>query len=168
MENLSPVPLSETVGADAARDALLVRIGREYVAVWLDAVVSQLHQLELRPLPDWRVGVAGLIRSGDRFVPLYRPEETLGIARDDSTVERCAIVVRGEDATIALAIDEPLDVLAITDANLRQPPAAIAEDGVVQALAWFDGVLVSVLDPRALVAACQAPATESATGERRA
>jgi chemotaxis signal transduction protein len=167
METLSPVLLSETVAADTGRDALLVRIGREYLAVWLDAVVSQLDQLEVRPLPDWRAGVAGLLRAGDRFVPLYRPEETLGIARDDANVERCAIVVRTDETTIALVIDEPIDVIAIAPSSLRQPPAAIADDGVVQYLAWFDGVLVSVLDPRALVAACQAPAMENVAGERR-
>jgi chemotaxis signal transduction protein len=166
METPSPVLFSEPVAAEGARDALLVRIGREYVAVWLDAVVSQLDQLEVRPLPDWRVGVAGLLRAGDTFVPLYRPEETLGIARDDAAVERCAIVVRSGDTSIALAIDEPLDVLTIAPGSLRQPPAAIADDGVVQALAWLDGVLVSVLDPRALVAVCQSPSAE-ATGGRR-
>lgn len=167
MKTLSPIALSETAVADAARDALIVRIGREYVAIWLDAVVAQYDEIEVRPLPDWHAGVAGLLRAGERFVPLYRPEETLGIARDDATTDRSAIVVRGDDATIALAIDEPVDVIAIPSANLRQPPAAIAEDGVVQSLAWFDGVLVSVLDPRALVAVCQAPVTDNAPGERR-
>lgn len=157
----SPVPLAETVVADAARDALLVRIGREFVAVWLDAVVLQLDQLEVRPLPDWRIGVAGLLRAGDRFVPLYRPEEALGIARDDASVERCAIVLRAGDGCVALAIDEPLDVLTIQPSSLRPPPAAIAEDGVVQALGWFDGELVSLLDEHTLVAACQGPASES-------
>jgi chemotaxis signal transduction protein len=160
METLSADRLSEPVAADAARDALLVRIGREYVAVWLDAVVSQHNELEVRPLPDWRPGVAGLLRAGERFVPLYRPDETLGIARDDASVEQCAIVVRSGDSSIALAIDEPLDVMSITAASLKQPPAAIAEDGIVQALVWFDGALVSVLDPRALVAACQSPVAE--------
>jgi chemotaxis protein histidine kinase CheA len=145
---------------DGARDALLVRIGREYVAVWLDAVVSQLSELEVRPLPDWRRGVAGLLRAGDRFVPLYRPEETLGIARDNGATERCAIVVRAGEASVALAIDEPLDVLSIAATSMKAPPAAIAEDGIVQALVWMDGVLVSVLDPQALVAACQSPAGE--------
>jgi chemotaxis signal transduction protein len=153
--------VSEKAVADTARDALLVRIGREYVAVWLDAVVSQLDRLEVRPLPDWRTGVAGLLRAGDRFVPLYRPEETLGIARDDASADRCAIVVRAGDAVVALAIDEPLDVLTIHPSSLRQPPAAIAEDGVVQALGWFDGALVSLLDEHALVTACQAPTSDS-------
>ena len=158
---LSPIPLAEAVVADAGRDALLVRIGREYVAVWLDAVVMQLDRLEVRPLPDWRVGVAGLLRAGDSFVPLYRPEEALGIARDDSTVERSAIVLRAGSTCVALAIDEPLDVLTIQPSSLRPPPAAIADDGVVQALGWFDGELVSLLDEQALVAACQSPASES-------
>jgi chemotaxis signal transduction protein len=167
MKTLSPIALSETAVAQATRDALVVRIGREHVAVWLDAVVAQYDQVDVRPLPDWRSGVAGLMRAGDRFVPLYRPEETLGIARDDASIDRCAIVVRGEDSTIALAIDEPVDVLAIVQSSLRQPPPAIAEDGVVQSLAWFDGVLVSVLDPHMLVAVCQAPLAESATGEPR-
>jgi chemotaxis signal transduction protein len=166
MQSLSAVPLSETVRSSDARDALLVRIGREYVAIWLEAVVTQFDQLDVRPLPDWRAGVAGLLRAGDSFVPLYRPEETLGIARDDSSVEKCAIVVRADDVSVALAIDEPLDVLAIANATLRQPPAAIAEDGIVQALAWYEGLLISVIDPRALVAACRTPVT-APVGEAR-
>lgn len=149
-------------GPAGARDALLVRIGREFVAVWLDAVESQLEALDVRPLPDWRTGVAGLLHAGDHFVPLYRPEETLGIARDDSTRERCAIVVRSGGTSIALAIDEPLDVLTIERSSLRQPPAAIADDGLVQALTWSSDVLVSILDAAALVAACQAAAPASA------
>lgn len=157
MENLLANRLSEPAPVRAERDALLVRIGREFVAVWLDAVVSQLSELDVRPLPDWRRGVAGLLRAGDRFVPLYRPEETLGIMRDDTTTERCAIVVRSGDASVALAIDEPLDVLSIAASSLKDAPAAIAEDGIVQALVWNEGVLVSVLDPHALVAACQSP-----------
>lgn len=155
-----PVAQAEAPGS---RDALLMRIGREYVAVWLDAVVSQLDQLDIRPLPDWRAGVAGLIRVNEHFVPLYRPEEALGIARDDATVDRCAIVVRSGAACVALAIDEALDVLAILPESLRQPPAAIAEDGLVQALAWSGDLLVSILDPHALVASCQAGVADSLT-----
>lgn len=154
MQTAIESPQSDALAAKAGRDALLVRIGREYVAVWLEAVVSQLEQLEMRPLPDWRAGVAGLIRDGERFVPLYRPEAALGIARDDSTTERAAIVLRAGETCIALAIDEALDVVTISLASLRMPPPAIAEDGVVQALTWSDGMLVSVLDPRALIASC--------------
>jgi len=163
METLTQaLPVAQAEGP-GSRDALLTRIGREYVAVWLDAVVSQLDQLDIRPLPDWRAGVAGLIRVNEHFVPLYRPEEALGIARDDATVDRCAIVVRSGAACVALAIDEALDVLAITPESLRQPPAAIAEDGLVQALAWSGDLLVSILDPHALVAACQAGFADSLT-----
>ena len=163
METLTQALPVDQTDATGSRDALLVRIGREYVAVWLDAVVSQLDQLEIRPLPDWRAGVAGLIRVNEHFVPLYRPEEALGIVRDDATVDCCAIVVRWGDACVALAIDEAVDVLSIAPSSLRQPPAAIAEDGLVQALAWSGDMLVSVLDPRALVAACQAGAPDPVT-----
>lgn len=161
MDILSQLPTGARTGTEVLRDALLVRIGREFVAVWLDAVVSQQEQLDVRPLPDWHAGVAGLMRDGERFVPLYRPEEALGIARDDAHIERSAIVVRAGDAAIALAIDEALDVLSISPTSLRQPPPAIAEDGLVQALVWSDGRLVSVIDPAALVAACRAGAGQT-------
>jgi chemotaxis signal transduction protein len=160
MENLLADRLSQNALAVEERDALLVRIGREFVAVWLDAVVSQFTELDVRPLPDWRRGVAGLLRAGASFVPLYRPEETLGIMRDDATKEHSAIVVRSGATSVAIAIDEPLDVLSIATSSLKDPPAAIAEDGIVQALVWNEGVLVSVLDPAALVAACQSPSGE--------
>ncbi len=158
MDTVTYAATSITAESAGSRDALLVRIGREFVAVWLDCVVAQMEQLDVRPLPDWRTGVAGLLRAGDHFVPLYRPEETLGIARDDATRERCAIVVRAGGSSIALAVDEPVDVLTIDRASLRQPPAAIAEDGLVQALTWSGGVLVSVLDAATLVATCQSAA----------
>ena len=154
MQTAIQFPRPDATGEKTGRDALLVRIGREYVAVWLDAVVSQMEQLEVRPLPDWRAGVAGLIRDGERFVPLYRPEAALGIARDDGSVERAAIVLRSGETCIALAIDEALDVVTISAGSMRLPPPAIAEDGVVQALTWSEGMLVSVLDPRALMASC--------------
>ncbi len=162
MDTVTYASTSITAGSTGGRDALLVRIGREFVAVWLDSVVSQMEELDVRPLPDWRTGVAGLLRAGDHFVPLYRPEETLGIARDAATRERCAIVVRAGGSSIALAVDEPLDVLTIDRATLRQPPAAIADDGLVQALTWSNGVLVSVLDAATLVATCQSAAPVNA------
>lgn len=155
MQSITFVSGSIRAPAAGSRDALLVRIGREFVAIWLESVVAQLEDLDVRPLPDWRAGVAGLLRVGDRFVPLFKPEETLGIARDDAAQERCAVVVRAGASCIALAVDEALDVLTIERAALRQPPSAIADDGVVQALTWSDGVLVSVLDADALVATCQ-------------
>lgn len=150
---------THAIGADGSRsadtrDALLVRIGRECVALWLDAVESQHDTLEVRPLPDWRAGVAGLLRTPSGFVPLYLPEQTLGIARDDARALCGAVVLRTAGARVALVIDEPLDVLPISASNLRQPPAAIAEDGLVQALTWSDGRLVAVLDPRAVVNLC--------------
>jgi chemotaxis signal transduction protein len=150
---------THALGADGSRpadtrDALLVRIGRECVALWLDAVETQLDTLEVRPLPDWRAGVAGLLRTASGFVPLYLPEHTLGIVRDDAETLGGAVVLRVAGKRVALAIDEPLDVLPISAANLRQPPAAIAEDGLVQALTWADGRLIAVLDPRAVVQTC--------------
>ncbi|MGQ0538082.1 MAG: chemotaxis protein CheW [Gemmatimonadaceae bacterium] len=158
------LPLPVAPLGSRERDALIVRIGREYLAVWLTAIAAHLDTVSLRTIPDAAAGVAGLLAFGERFLVVYRPEHALGVGSDNPAEVQAAIVLRTGESLVALAIDEAVDVRAIDTATLRRPPALVAEDGVVTALAWCDGLLVTVIDPGTLASVLlgQGPAERAA------
>ena len=63
---------------------------------------------------------------------------------------------------VALAVDDADDVLRVDLKDLRDAPRTWREDGIVLGVLWQDSQLASVVDARALAAACANTGTTGA------
>lgn len=139
------------------QDLLVVRIGPERFALPLESVDELVEAPLIRPVPGSPDSLLGLFTIGESMLPLYSPAAILGAAGRGEPV---ALVMRGGQARIALAVDDAEDVISIALADVRDAPRTGRHDDVVLGVVWRDGELLTLLDARAVVSSYGALAME--------
>jgi purine-binding chemotaxis protein CheW len=140
-----------------AQDLLVVRIGRERFAVPLEAVDELVESPRLRSVPGAPQDLLGLFTLGDATLPLYSPAGLLGA---EPVGEQVALVMRGGQARVALAVDDADDVITVPLAGVLEAPRTGHHDDVVLGVIWHGGELLTLLDARGVVASYAALARE--------
>jgi purine-binding chemotaxis protein CheW len=140
-----------------AQDLLVVRIGSERFAVPLESVDELVESPHLRTVPGAPQNLLGLFTLGDGLLPLYSPAAILGA---ESTGKQVALVMRGGQARVALAVDDADDVINVSLADVLDAPRTGRHDDIVLGVIWNDGDLLTLLDARAVVASYAALSTE--------
>jgi purine-binding chemotaxis protein CheW len=139
-----------------AQDLLVVRIGLERFGVPLEAVDELVEAPRLRTVPGSPDNLLGVFTLGGAVLPLYSPEPILGV---QPIGERAALVMRGGQARIALAVDDADDVVRVELADVRDAPRIGRHDDLVLGVIWRGGDLLTLLDARAIVTCCGALST---------
>jgi chemotaxis signal transduction protein len=134
-------------------------VGNERFAVPLDAVDELVESPRIREVPGAPENLVGLFTLGEATLPLYA---TSGILGARSTSDQVALVMRGGDARIAIAVDDADDVLTVSLAQVIDAPRTGHFDDVVLGVIWSDGELLTLLDARAVVASYAALSAEAA------
>ena len=141
------------------QDLLVVWIGGERFAVPLEAIDELVEAPRLRAVPGAPDGLLGLFTLGSILLPLYSPIGILGVAPGPNPA---ALVMRGGQSRIALAVDDADDVIRVALAEVLDAPRTGHHDEVVPGVVWRDGDLLTLLDARAVVGCFAALSTEAA------
>jgi purine-binding chemotaxis protein CheW len=147
-----PVELAAVDDAGLDRQHLIVRVGREWFALPLDAVDEALDFGELHRLPEMGETMLGVFSLRGALIPLFTPVGPLGVPLATGSA---AIVFSVPGGRVAIAVDDVEDVLSIHPADVRRAPID-TDDGVLLGVVRRGRDLVGVLDARALVTACRA------------
>lgn len=132
-------------------DLLLFSIGGELYALELVELEEALDLLPLHPVPEMRAGMLGVFSLRGTLIPTYAPDVILGVPSD---TRRTALVMRGRERRIALAVEDVEDVATVPLRELRDPPSAEI-DGLVLGVFHNGRRLVSLLDADTLLTACR-------------
>lgn len=152
-------PEHEAATPAEAVEHLVFRLGRELFAVPLDMVEEALDIDRIQRIPEMSATMLGVLTLRGSTVPLYAPSVPLGVP---GTPTRAALIFVRERGTVALAVDDVDDVLAIEGSDIQRSPLDFG-DGVLLGVVRRGAELVGVLDADALIAACRAePALETA------
>jgi len=141
------------------QDLLVVRIGAERFGVPLDAIDELLEEPRIRSVPGAPEHLLGLITMGNATLPLYSPSLLLGM---EPHGEHVALVMHGGGIRMAIAVDDADDVITIALARVLDAPRTGHFDDVVLGLAWNEGELLTLLDPRAMVSSYAPRPSEAA------
>jgi len=141
-----------------AQDLLVVRIGSERFAVPLESVAELVEAPQLRTVPGAPEMLLGLFTLGESLLPLYSPASILGA---EPIGEQVALVMRGGQARIALAVDDADDVISVSLADVLDAPRTGRHDDVVLGVIWHETELLTLLDARAVVASYAALSMEA-------
>ena len=141
------------------QDLLVVRIGAERFGVPLDAIDELLEEPRIRSVPGAPEHLLGLIIIGNSTIPLYSPSLLLGTA---PRAEQVALVMHGGGIRMAIAVDDADDVITIALAQVIDAPRTGHFDDVVLGVAWNEGELLTLIDPRAIVASYATRSSEAA------
>ena len=141
------------------QDLLVVRIGAERFGVPLDAIDELLEEPRVRSVPGAPEHLLGLIALGNATIPLYSPSLLLGM---EPRAEQVALVMHGGGIRMAIAVDDADDVITIALAGVIDAPRTGHFDDVVLGVAWNEGELLTLIDPRAIVASYATRPSEAA------
>jgi purine-binding chemotaxis protein CheW len=156
----APLRFRERVKLRAgSADLLVFLVGRERFAVELRSVEEVVENPELRAIPESPRGLLGVFPLREQLLALYASAQVLGPHAQDGHV---ALVMRSATRRWGLAVDDVDDVITVSLAALCDPPPGVNDDEVVAGLIWHGGLLITVLDARALASACTATAVPSA------
>jgi purine-binding chemotaxis protein CheW len=139
------------------QNLLVVRIGEERFGVPLESVDELVESPRLRHVPGAPPALLGLFTLGSSLLPLYSPATVLGTS---PVREQVALVMRGGRSRVALAVDDADDVITVSLADVIDAPRTGHHDDVVLGVIWRDGELLTLLDPRAVVASYAALSPE--------
>jgi purine-binding chemotaxis protein CheW len=141
------------------QDLLVVWIGGERFAVPLEAIDELVEKPRLRDVPGAPEHLLGLFTLGSLLLPLYSPAALLGVTPG---ADPAALVMRGGESRIAIAVDDADDVIRVPLAEVIDAPRTGHYDDVVPGVIWRDGDLLTLLDARAIVGSFAALSTEAA------
>ena len=148
------LPFRDRVRARAGIvEVLRFRIGGEFFATDLTAAEEALERPAVHRVPEMAEQMLGVFSLRGKLVPVFSPARLLGAALAGEF--GAAVVLRSGDRRVALAIDDVEDVMTVDLAKLNDIPAGSDPEGVLLAVAWHNGQLVSLIDAETLLAACQ-------------
>jgi purine-binding chemotaxis protein CheW len=133
-------------------DVLLFRVANEMFALELVESEEALDLPALNPLPEAGASMLGVFSIRDTLVSAYSAGVVLGLGASSPGT---ALVLRGRERKLALAVDDVEDVATIVLDELRDPPVVEA-DGLLLGVFRHNGHLVALLDADTLLAACRA------------
>jgi len=133
------------------QDLLVVRVGAERFALPVESIDELVESPRTQAVPGSPEALLGVFPFGNRLLSLYSPEQLLGARHAGAPV---GLVMRGGASAIALAVDDAVDVIRIDLQDVRPAPHSEREDELVLGVLWRAPELITVIDPRALSAAC--------------
>ena len=133
------------------QDLLVVRVGAERFALPVESIDELVESPRTRSVPGSPAALLGVFPFGSRLLSLYSSEQLLGVRLSGSPV---GLIMRGGASAIALAVDDAVDVIRIDLQDVRPAPRSGQEDELVLGVLWRAPELITILDPRAVSAAC--------------
>jgi len=147
-----------------AHDSQTAPTGRQtqYVSFWLadqflgvpvQMVQEVLNPQTIAPTPMARPEVAGLLNLRGQIVTAFNLRCRLGIAQSTTGAEPMNVVVRYQNESFSLLVDEVGDVISLSDDAIDPPPRTLDHRwrSVTRGVCRLEGQLMVVLDLGALL-----------------
>ncbi len=142
-------------------DLLIARIGTEFFGFPVGGVEEIIEIGELRALPEGDTSLAGVCAVRGRLLPIHRPTAVLGELSEPQV--GLALVLRVGNRTVGIAVDDAEEVIGVTTAQMRRPPARGIDERLVRGVVLHEGRILTLLDTEALAARfADAPGAEQA------
>lgn len=140
-------------GRSGQLDILLFRVGDERFAVDLSAIEEAIDIPAIHHIPEMPPAMLGVITIRGMLTSMYSPAAALGLSLHDGT---SALIIRRGRSRVGLVVDEVDDVESLDLSQLRDAPGLDTGDGIVLGVVRQRDALLALVDPDALLAACQA------------
>jgi purine-binding chemotaxis protein CheW len=135
---------AEGTGESPLADMLVVfTLSGERYAFPVSEVTGILDEVQLTPVPDAALGVAGVAQVRGEILPVYRLHERLGLAGTDASRARQVLLMEVGGRRFAVQADGVDEVRTVNPADRR--PARDSAD-----IAWMTEDLVRVLNSASL------------------
>lgn len=144
--------------------ALVWTAGGGRYAVPLAAVIEVVRPVWVTPVPEAPEHVLGMIRFRHAVVPVVDLRARFGPEQPDFLYMNRFLIVRIADRSVALVVDEVIDLVEYGDADVHGPDAFATAmlPPIVSAVLTLEGRLVALLDLSSVVTASDLEGVDAA------
>jgi len=147
LASLSPQNVAQpSQSADKSRSYVVFRVDRQHYALPLDHVIRAVRMVALTPVPDVSRSVLGIINMAGQMLPVIDLRFLFGQACKDPELQDVLLVVQMQGQTVAITVDEVLNVQEFTSRQVQSPPGAVPESRFVAAAIQQEDILIFLLN----------------------
>lgn len=130
----------------ASRHYVHFRVDRQSYALPLDQVTRAIRMVAFSTIPKMAAYVQGMITLAGKVIPVMDLRRYFGQKPKEPELTDRLLIVRVENQTVAVAVDEVLKVLTFTAQQMEPPPPNVSRSPALVAAAYRDDDLILVLD----------------------
>ncbi|OGP62511.1 MAG: hypothetical protein A2170_10815 [Deltaproteobacteria bacterium RBG_13_53_10] len=136
---------------DGSRNYVVFRIDRQHYALPLDHVIRAIRMVAFTPVPDAPPWVWGMINMAGQMLPVIDLRRLFGQTGKQPQPQDFLLVIRIEEQTAAIVVDEVLNVLELTAGQLQPPPAAVSQSRFLVGAFPQEDILILILSASRLL-----------------
>lgn len=127
---------------------IVVNIGKEQYGINIRFIDNIVRVQKITRVPKAQSYYRGVINLRGEIIPVMSIRLKLGLEDDKFTDKSRIIIVKVENATIGIIIDEVKEVVALTEENIEKvtPDSNDELSGFISAIGKQNGDLISLLD----------------------
>ena len=148
---ISPEKKGNPVQSEESLYYVIFRIDRQRYALPLDNVIRALRMVAFTPIPDAPKSVSGMIHMAGQMVPVIDLRRLFGQKGKPPELQDFLLIVRTQDQTAAVIVDEVLNIQELLPTQVKSPPAAVSKSRFLKAAFWQDDTMILILDPLRLL-----------------
>jgi purine-binding chemotaxis protein CheW len=136
---------------DKARHYVIFRIDQQRYALPLDHVSRAVRMVAVTPIPDAPHSMLGIIAMAGQMLPVIDLRRLFGQAGIKPELQDVLLIVEIQGQTVAVIVDEVLNILEFSSKQIQSPPAAVKQSRFLSAAVQQEDTLILVLDASRLL-----------------
>ncbi len=128
---------------------IVVRIGNEQYGINIQYIDNIVRSQRITRVPKTQVYYKGVINLRGEIIPVMSIREKLGLEPDEFTDKTRIIIVKVENATIGVIVDQVREVVTLDEENTEKITKTTNDDaaaGYISGIGKNKGELISLLD----------------------
>lgn len=129
-------------------ELLTFKLDSQLYAIEITSVLEIKRQQDIARLPHAPEAMAGVINLRGNILPILHLRSQIGLPLTEETASQMLIVVREEDQSAGLLVDDVCDILTISNSAFQESPETFDDTGpaFLKSIALVDDKMIGVLD----------------------
>jgi purine-binding chemotaxis protein CheW len=153
--DLADLPKQKMTGSfqsvGKSRHYVVFRIDQQRYALPLDHVSRAVRMVAVTPIPDSPHSMLGIIAMAGQMLPVIDLRRLFGQPGNKPDLQDVLLIVEIQDQTVAVMVDEVLNIVEFSSKQIQSPPAAVAQSRFLSAAVQQEDTLILVLDASQLL-----------------
>ena len=143
----------ESTDSEKIVQYIVVRIGNENYGVNINYVDNIVRMQGITRVPKTQVYYVGVINLRGEIIPVMSLRLKLGLESDQFTNKTRMIIIKIENAKVAIIVDEVREVVSLEESKIEKAAYDMNDDrtNYISAIGKNNGELISLLDVNAVV-----------------
>jgi purine-binding chemotaxis protein CheW len=124
---------------------VVFKIDRQHYALPLDHVIRAVRMVAFTPVPDAPHSVLGIINMAGQMLPVIDLRQLFGQTGKYPELQDSLLILQIQGQTVAVIVDEVLNILELTSTQVQSPPAALSQSRFLAAAVRQDDIMILVL-----------------------